>query len=90
MIAAAGGQILQYNSEGKSTSDARAEGCEKTRGPGVKRGLWGGILILDLGEHRKDRVFQSTRKNEDRIKLVPVNGNSEMMEEWSNGGMDKK
>jgi len=54
----------------KALPDSRAEGCEKTRGSGVKRGLWGQIFILDFGEHRRDRAFQPARKNEDRIKLA--------------------
>jgi hypothetical protein len=33
----------------KALPDARAEGCEKTRGSGVKRELWGEIFILDFG-----------------------------------------
>ena len=37
--------------------------------------LWGQIFILDFGQHRRDRAFQPARKNEDRTKLVPGNGN---------------
>jgi hypothetical protein len=38
-------------------------------------GDWSQIFILDFGQHRRNRAFQSARKNEDRIKLVPGNGN---------------
>ena len=37
--------------------------------------LWVQIFILDFGEHRRDRAFQSARKNKDCMKLVPGNGN---------------
>jgi hypothetical protein len=48
----------------------------------IGRGLWGEIFILDFGEHRRDRAFQSARKNEDRIKCVPGNGNEVLTRLW--------
>jgi hypothetical protein len=40
----------------------------------ASEGLWAKSLSLTL-ESTGNRAFQSARKNEDRIKLVPGNGN---------------